>query len=56
MMFSIDLRAGAGGQISDKYQHYGQDASPMARPPIHLSEEVHFAQEAHPAQENRLLA
>ncbi|WP_181591894.1 hypothetical protein [Mesorhizobium atlanticum] len=56
MMFFIDLRAVADGQISDKYQHYGQDASLMARPPIHPSQEVHFAQEAHPAQENRLLA
>lgn len=28
MMFFIDLRAGAGGQISDKYQHYGLDILP----------------------------
>ncbi len=34
----------ANGQISDKYQYYGQQASPMTRPL------------AHPVQENRLLA
>ncbi|MDG4898019.1 MULTISPECIES: hypothetical protein [unclassified Mesorhizobium] len=56
MIFVVDLRAVGDGQISDKYQHYGRAASLMARPPIHLCQEVHFAQEAHPAQENRLLA
>ncbi|WP_292510079.1 hypothetical protein [Mesorhizobium sp.] len=46
-MFFIDLRAAANGQISDKYQHYGDEKFLMA----HL-QPIQF----HPAQENRLLA
>lgn len=39
MMFFIDLRAAADGQISDKYQHYGldilpDDAAPRSREPV----------------------
>ncbi|WP_281004770.1 hypothetical protein [Mesorhizobium hawassense] len=44
MMFFIDLRVAANGQISDKYQYYGLDILPDDAAP------------AHPAQENRLLA
>ncbi|WP_164772182.1 hypothetical protein [Mesorhizobium sp. M2C.T.Ca.TU.002.02.1.1] len=47
MMFLIDLRAAADGQISDKYQHYGDDNLLMARP-----QSIQF----HPAEENRLSA
>ena len=47
MMFFIDLRAAACGQISDKYQHYGDKKFLMARP-----QPIQF----HPAEENRLSA
>ena len=47
MTFLIDLRAAADGQISDKYQHYGDDNLLMARP-----QSIQF----HPTEENRLSA
>jgi hypothetical protein len=46
-MFLIDLRAAANGQISDKYQYYGDENLPMARP-----QSIQF----HPAEKNRLSA
>ncbi|WP_181178139.1 hypothetical protein [Mesorhizobium sp. B4-1-3] len=46
-MFPIDLRAAANGQISDKYQQYGDENLLMARP-----QPIQFR----PAEENRLPA
>ncbi len=46
-MFFIDFHAAANGQISDKYQHYGDENVLMARP-----QPIQF----HPAEENRLSA
>ncbi|WP_188131513.1 hypothetical protein [Mesorhizobium sp. NFR06] len=56
MMFLMDLRVAADGQISDKYQPYGLTVLPDSAVPNPSHSRRAFAQEAHSAQENRLLA